>query len=99
MHSKKIKHISESLCSNLNPPSVAPKPKNRPSRIANLNLKSPKAPPALIQSHICIADTENDSLIGPDKAKLKALSKLGLLKQDIIPEKSKVQTLRREPPF
>ncbi|XP_060766967.1 specifically androgen-regulated gene protein isoform X1 [Neoarius graeffei] len=78
-------NIPESGCRKPSPPAIAPKPKI-PSHIAidatkeTTTIPNPSADLQWLPPENC------GGLIPPDKAKLEALSKLGLLKEDGIPE-------------
>ncbi|XP_047005445.1 specifically androgen-regulated gene protein isoform X2 [Ictalurus punctatus] len=86
MYSKKTQNISESRCSKPSPPPTAPKPKKIPSHIAILNPKGSNIPNPHSNLHCLSTSPENCGLMRQDKAKLETLSKLGLLKEDVIPE-------------
>ncbi|KAL7843336.1 hypothetical protein AOLI_G00248480 [Acnodon oligacanthus] len=66
-----------------NPPAVAPKPKKIPSHIAGLNHKGTTAPTEDSTMHCLSTSPGSRGLLKPEKVRLEALSKLGLLKDQI----------------
>ncbi|KAL7837787.1 hypothetical protein SRHO_G00274980 [Serrasalmus rhombeus] len=64
-----------------NPPAVAPKPKKIPSHIAVLNHKGTTASTADSTMHCLSTSPGSRGLMKPEKVRLEALSKLGLLKE------------------
>ncbi|KAL6465013.1 hypothetical protein MHYP_G00273300 [Metynnis hypsauchen] len=64
-----------------NPPAVAPKPKKIPSHVAVLNHKGTTAPTADSTMHCLSTSPGSRGLMKPEKVRLEALSKLGLLKE------------------
>lgn len=67
--------------SKINPPAVAPKPKKIPSHIAVLNHKGTTDPNADSTVHCLSTSPGSRGLMKPEKVRLEALSKLGLLKE------------------
>lgn len=81
-----LQKVLENCCCKPNPPAVAPKPKNIPSHIGNLNRKGTTIPIPDSNLHCLSTSPNNYGLIRPDQVKLKALSKLGLVKAEATPE-------------
>lgn len=85
-YSEKTQNLSESRCTKPDPPAVAPKPKITPPHMGSLNHRGTTIPNPDSILHRLSSSPDNYGLIRPDKVKLEALSKLGLLKEDAIPE-------------
>ncbi|XP_062843251.1 uncharacterized protein zgc:158258 [Trichomycterus rosablanca] len=82
-------------CSKPNPPSVAPKPKIIPSYISTLNSKETSN--SNIDSNIQVLSTSTRcTSTGPERVRLEALSKLGLLKEENL-KLLNVQVLEGQP--
>ncbi|KAI4877686.1 hypothetical protein NFI96_021217, partial [Prochilodus magdalenae] len=73
--------LKENRSNKISPPAVAPKPKNIPSHIAVLNHKETTDPNADSTMHCLSTSPGSRGLMKPEKVRLEALSKLGLLKE------------------
>ncbi|KAK1799979.1 hypothetical protein P4O66_006130 [Electrophorus voltai] len=71
----------EARSSKSSPPAVAPKPRNIPSHIAVFSHKGTISPNAESNIHSLLTSPGSRGMMKPDKARLEALFKLGLLKE------------------